>query len=202
MVRARQLDREAADLASEAGLEALREMRDDLSNIWERSITEQVSHQCCSMLQAVRGITATYRMTNKPAPTAPSPFVAHILKPLSEYRSRWGGRLPVGIEAAEGWEVRVAEAVTERYIQAVEELISTVLQMEEALRKRKSSRAQRASTIGSGGPSDTEKILMQLRLDADAYLELAVEAGLDRLRCEPLHCILSQAEQDRALAQG
>ena len=40
--------------------------------------------------QAVKGITATYRMTNKPAPQRPSPFVPNVLRALREFDARWG----------------------------------------------------------------------------------------------------------------
>ena len=37
----------------------------------------------------VKGIISTYRMTNKPTPTAPSPFMKDILAPVRELESHW-----------------------------------------------------------------------------------------------------------------
>lgn len=48
--------------------------------------------QCGTFLQAVRGITATYRMTNKRPPERASPFVTKILDPLRVLEADAKGR--------------------------------------------------------------------------------------------------------------
>jgi hypothetical protein len=195
-VQARLVDEELQQLVLEAVDHGLSELVSELGILWESGVTAQVTSQCCNMLQAVKGITATYRMTNKPSPTAPSPFVPHILQPLRDYRQRWADRLPAGVPSALGWERRVMVSVTDRYHQATQELVSTVLQMEEALKKRKSTRTKRSST---SGPTDTEKIIMQLRLDADAFEADALQLGLERGACEPIHAMLAEIRLDASL---
>lgn len=41
-----------------------------------------IADKCLETLKQLRGITATYRMTNKPLPTKASHFVPAILNPL------------------------------------------------------------------------------------------------------------------------
>ena len=41
-----------------------------------------IADKCLETLKQLRGITATYRMTNKPLPTKASHFVPTILSPL------------------------------------------------------------------------------------------------------------------------
>ena len=48
--------------------------------------------QCATVLQAVRGITATYRMTNKRPPERASPFVTKIFDPLRAIEADVKGR--------------------------------------------------------------------------------------------------------------
>ncbi|CAN0038787.1 unnamed protein product, partial [Choristocarpus tenellus] len=82
-----------------------------VGNLW-RHATGQVTTQCCAMLQAVKGITATYRMTNKPPPERPSPFVTNILRPLREFDQRWKGcNAP---STGSGWREDVVANVAKR----------------------------------------------------------------------------------------
>ena len=46
------------------------------------SVADSLVERCCEVLKQLRGITATYRMTNKPPPTRHSHFVPGILGPL------------------------------------------------------------------------------------------------------------------------
>lgn len=69
--------------------------------------------------QAVKGITATYRMTNKPPPQRPSPFVPNVLRALRDFDARWGGSAPSndgggGGGAGGGWKDRVVLSVCNR----------------------------------------------------------------------------------------
>lgn len=49
--------------------------------VWSRALA-LLSADCKVALQQVKGVAGKYRMTNKPPPDAPSPFVAAILKPI------------------------------------------------------------------------------------------------------------------------
>ena len=51
--------------------------------VWDR-VSTMLSGDCKKGLTAVRAIAAKYRMTNKPPPDAPSPYVETILQPLKQ----------------------------------------------------------------------------------------------------------------------
>jgi hypothetical protein len=46
---------------------------------------QDLAEQCAAVLKQLRGITATYRMTTRPAPTKASHYVASILAPLGAF---------------------------------------------------------------------------------------------------------------------
>jgi Domain of unknown function (DUF3510) len=49
--------------------------------VWGR-VCSMLGGECKKGLSAVRAVAAKYRMTNKPAPDAPSPYVELILQPF------------------------------------------------------------------------------------------------------------------------
>lgn len=221
---------DARELLEEAVREGVGEWGMLVGNLWEKT-TSQVAEQCMAMLQAIKGITATYRMTNKPPPHRPSPFVPNVLRALREFDQRWGvcatskdedqkgadgNDASVVVAAAPGedgerveggakgsgsdgsasgsaggdgagrgaggggWKQRVVLAVCERYLEIVSELLLTVRQMENTLNKRRVT-ARRGSRAGGAdqGPSDKDKIMMQLRLDVAEFGREAAQLGVD-----------------------
>ena len=72
---------EARVIVREGLEEATAPYSDLIDRAWQ-AIHVHIIGQCSSVLQAVRGITATYRMTNKRPPERASPFVTKILDPL------------------------------------------------------------------------------------------------------------------------
>ena len=69
-------------------------VRPQVEQCWSK-ICDHVSTLCIAQLAAVRAITHTYRMTNKPAPSTHSAFVPKILQPLRDFHEAWGEkRLP------------------------------------------------------------------------------------------------------------
>lgn len=110
-------------------------------------------------------------MTNRPPPKQSSPFVSTILRPLKEFDAEFSNRAPPQIGGE--WKIEVVRVVSERYSDAVEKLIVTVKQTEEALRKRKARKAN------AGGMTDGEKVMLQLHLDAHEFKMRADEVGID-----------------------
>ena len=162
---------ETVTLVKEIMSEASKEITPVVHKIWDEIIVNIMISQCSAPLLAVKGIAATYRMTNRPPPTQPSPFVNAILRPLHDFDTSVSSRTPpyLGIS----WKKRIVDDVSERYNTAVSELIETVQRTEEALKNRKARRAL------AGGMSDGEKVRLQLYLDQKAFV-LAVEGvGLD-----------------------
>ena len=119
----------------------------------------------------LKGVVATYRMTNRPPPTQASPYVATILRPLKEFSRDFELRTPDQI--GNKWKISILTVVTEKYGSAVEELISTVQRTESALQNR---RARGRAT--SGGISDGDKVKLQLYLDFEAFCRDVQEVGV------------------------
>lgn len=124
--------------------EAMKPLDSLVQRGWQ-ALHTHVVRQSVTVLQAVRGITATYRMTNKRPPERASPFVAKILEPLRLLEPEMKGKVPPAMQL--GWKTQVLEAVLVRYLEATQELLNSVDQMEDALKKRK----QRAKGGGAGG---------------------------------------------------
>jgi hypothetical protein len=144
-------------LATDIMLESSRGIAPLVSHSWNALIVDNLTLQCCAPLSAVKGVAATYRMTNRPPPTQASPFVASILRPLQEFGKSYASRTPPQI--GDDWKRSVVSSVSDKYSLAVEELIATVKRTEEALKGRATRRTM------AGGMSDGEKVKLQLFLD-------------------------------------
>lgn len=144
-------------LASEILLESSRGIAPLVTHSWNVLIINNLTTLCCTPISAVKGVAATYRMTNRPPPTQASPFVATILRPLQEFDNAYASRTPPQI--GDDWKRTVISSVSDKYSIAVEELIATVKRTEEALKSRTTKRMM------AGGISDGEKVKLQLFLD-------------------------------------
>lgn len=138
---------------------------------WNEVIVNLLISKCSGPLGAVKGVAATYRMTNRPPPTNPSPFVPTILRPLIQFNDEFRRKIPppVGIR----WKIAVVNTVAERYSAAVEELIATIQRTEVALQSR------RARRTVSGGMNDGEKAKLQLYLDYTEFARSVELVGVD-----------------------
>ena len=148
-------------LASDIILESSRGIAPLVLHSWNVLIVDNLTSQCCAPLSAVKGVAATYRMTNRPPPTQASPFVSTILRPLAEFDKTYMSRTPP--EIGNEWKCTVISSVSDKYSLAVEELIATVKRTEEALKGRATRRTM------AGGMSDGEKVKLQLFLDHREY---------------------------------
>lgn len=144
-------------LASEILLESSQGIAPLVTHSWNVLIINNLTALCCTPISAVKGVAATYRMTNRPPPTQSSPFVATILRPLQEFDNAYASRTPPQI--GDDWKRTVISSVSDKYSIAVEELIATVKRTEEALKSRTTKRMM------AGGMSDGEKVKLQLFLD-------------------------------------
>ena len=138
---------------------------------WNEVIVNLLISKCSGPLGAVKGVAATYRMTNRPPPTNSSPFVPTILRPLIQFNDEFRRKIPppIGIR----WKIAVVNTVAERYSAAVEELIATIQRTEVALQSR------RARRTVSGGMSDGEKAKLQLYLDYEEFVRSVQLVGVD-----------------------
>jgi len=154
------------DAYSEAAA-GLRAVLEDL----DACVTAAVVDKCVDVLKQMRGITATYRMTNKPLPTRHSHFVPGVLGPLKGFVS--GDHAEVlGKAATEALVATVTQTVTERYKVMANDLVTTVRKTESSLKRLKGRKAGAADDPTKGGKaeiSDTDKICHQLLLDVQEY---------------------------------
>lgn len=73
-------------------------------------ISSVIIKKCVEGLQAVRGITATYRMTNKEMPTKASFYVENILLPLKQIHND----LALVPQYRELWEKEIISSVNDK----------------------------------------------------------------------------------------
>ncbi len=162
---------ELRKLASEVLREASEQLAPLIVKAWNETVVTLLITKCSAPLAAVRGVAATYRMTNRPPPSQASPFVATILRPLKEFHHEFVNRTPPQI--GNRWKFQIVQVVAERYSANVEELITTVQRTEVALKNRKAKR------MASGGMSDGEKVKLQLYLDYKEFSKHVQECGIE-----------------------
>mmetsp|Transcript_13511 Transcript_13511/g.31764 ORF Transcript_13511/g.31764 Transcript_13511/m.31764 type:complete len:821 (-) Transcript_13511:438-2900(-) len=162
---------ELRSLVSEVLKEASNQIHPLVHRSWNQVIVKLLIDKCSGVLGAVKGVVATYRMTNRPPPTQASPYVKTILRPLREFIDEVSLQVPEHI--GNQWKVAVITDITDRYAVAVEELITTVRRTEVALQNRRTRR------VASGGVSDGDKVKLQLFLDFEAFCEDMKEVGVD-----------------------
>lgn len=158
-------------LAGEVLKEASEQINPIIDSAWNTYIVKILTAKCSGPLAAVKGVAATYRMTNRPPPTHASPFVGTILRPLKDFDKEFSSRTPDRVGSK--WKDQIVMTVADRYSIAVEELIATVQRTEVALKNRKARRT------AVGGMSDGEKVKLQLFLDYRAFSEHVREVGVD-----------------------
>ena len=143
-------------------------------------ISASVADACKDSLKFVRGIIATYRMTNKPMPTQASLYVGSILAPLQTFLDQREATLDpeFRLELAKS----TAAALTDKFREVAEDLLKTVKQTDATLKRLK----QKQKTAGGdGGVSDADKIRAQLLLDVQAYGGLLRALGVPIAAGEP-----------------
>jgi hypothetical protein len=181
---------ELQGVVSEIFTDTSSQIRPIIERSWNEIIVTLLIEKCSAPLAAVKGVVATYRMTNRPPPTHASPYVVTILRPLKEFSRDFELRTPDHIGSQ--WKTSVLTAVTEKYGTAVEELITTVQRTEVALQSR---RARRAT---SGGISDGDKVKLQLYLDFQAFCRDIQEVGVTPSSIEgisKLHELTQEAQK-------
>ena len=174
---------ETTTLVSEVMTEAAQEISPVVIGIWNEIIVTIMTAKCSSPLSSVKGVAATYRMTNRPPPTQASPFVNTILRPLKEFDASFSNRIPAHLGIL--WKKRIVDTISESYSTAVSELIETVQKTEEALKNRKTRRAV------AGGLSDGEKVRLQLYLDQKAFALSVEGVGIEPSSVEGIRSLIS-----------
>jgi hypothetical protein len=189
---------ELRSLVSDVLKEISKQIQPVVDRAWNEVIVKILTEKCSGPLAAVKGVAATYRMTNRPPPTQASPFVATILRPLKEFNNEFSNRTPDHIGGK--WKDLIVSSVTERYSAAVEELITTVKRTEVTLQSRRTQRR-----AASGGMSDGDKVKVQLYLDFQEFSRHVQELGVDPSSVEgiaKLRTLTAEAETLQQQAQN
>ncbi|KAJ8646126.1 hypothetical protein MRB53_007874 [Persea americana] len=143
----------------------------DLIPIIMDTIIEALVEKSVEDLRQLKGITATYRMTNKPLPVRHSPYVSGVLRPLKMFLD--GERASyLSSEAQNELLLGAAERITGRYYELASDLVSVARKTESSLlriRQGAQRRAGASSDTSDHNISDTDKICMQLFLDIQEY---------------------------------
>ncbi|KAJ3701238.1 hypothetical protein LUZ61_004943 [Rhynchospora tenuis] len=131
---------------------------------------ESIVEKSVEDLRQLKGITATYRMTNK-LPVRHSPYVSAILRPLKVFlegeRSAYLTK-----EATQNLLSGSAEKITNRYYELASDLVHVARKTESSLQRLRQGAQRRvgaSSDASDNNISDTEKICMQLFLDIQEY---------------------------------
>eukprot|EP00189_Rhodosorus_marinus_P011459 CAMPEP_0184746874 /NCGR_PEP_ID=MMETSP0315-20130426/9366_1 /TAXON_ID=101924 /ORGANISM="Rhodosorus marinus, Strain UTEX LB 2760" /LENGTH=709 /DNA_ID=CAMNT_0027219623 /DNA_START=62 /DNA_END=2191 /DNA_ORIENTATION=+ len=155
----------AIDNAFSDAIENLASLKPDLG---ER-ISSVISKGCIETLQTMRGILATYRMTNRPAPTQYSRFVPSVLKPLRQFLT------DPDVTITESERNKILKQVVELTVTGYYELATDLL-----LNVRQTADTLRRLNIGAAGNNaEMDKISMQLYLDVRKFGSDINDLGLD-----------------------
>ncbi|GKV09200.1 hypothetical protein SLEP1_g20741 [Rubroshorea leprosula] len=174
---------EVLDLVKKSISQAGKSLSDSLPSVIN-TIIEAVVDKSVEDLRQLKGITATYRMTNKPLPVRHSPYVAGILRPLKAFLDGEQATTYLTNDAKNNLLFGAATEITGRYYELAADLVSVARKTESSLQRIRQGAQRRAgasSDVSDNNVSDTDKICMQLFLDIQEYgrnlAALGVEAA-------------------------
>ena len=157
------LGEDTAQIAVDCVLEGANELQEIIPQL-DAFIVKVYVERCVESLKQLKGITATFRMTNKPMPTRHSHFVPTILAPLQAFLDNERTKMFSKTSRQEIVD-KVVDSVSERYAEMASDLVATVKKTEASLNRLKDRQGKTSST----GVGDTDKICRQLYLDAKEY---------------------------------
>lgn len=152
------------------------------------AIIETIVEKSVEDLRQLKGITATYRMTNKPLPVRHSPYVSGVLRPLKEFLEGERAATCLTNETRNELLQSAALEITRRYNDLASELVSMSRRTESSLQKLRLGAQRRAgasSDVSDHNLSDTDKICMQLFLDIQEYARSLSLLGVDAATIPP-----------------
>jgi hypothetical protein len=182
-------DSEAADVLSVPSSESSSPSERILSatQLLDERLVSDVVKRCATALGQLKGVTATFRMTNKPMPTKPSHFFSGVVDPLRRFAES-----DATARASEKTRRAIVDAavagVCAAYAAAAADLTVSVRKTEASLNRLKDRKGTREPSSGgvakesgeaSDGPTDAQKICRQVRLDAEAFGRAVAKLGFD-----------------------
>ncbi|KAF2311467.1 hypothetical protein GH714_024072 [Hevea brasiliensis] len=169
----------------------------DLAPLAINAIIEVLVDKAVEDLRQVKGITATYRMTNKPLPLRHSPYVSGVLRPLKvsylvaifmdlilQGFSGWGASYTyLTKETRSELLLCAATEITGHYYELAAELVSVARKTESSLQRIRQGAQRRAGAsldVSDQSVSDTDKICMQLFLDIQEHGRNLIALGIEQ----------------------
>ncbi|PRQ17006.1 putative COG complex component, COG2, oligomeric Golgi complex, subunit 2 [Rosa chinensis] len=146
------------------------------------TIVETLVEKSVEDLRQLKGITATYRMTNKPLPVRHSPYVSGVLRPLKVFLDGERASRYLKEDAKNELVLSAATEITGRYYELAADLVSVARRTETSLQRIRQGAQRRGGAnadVLDHNVSDTDKICMQLFLDIQEYGRNLAVLGVD-----------------------
>lgn len=134
-----------------------------------KTMTDSLVEKSVEDLRQLKGITATYRMTNKPLPVKHSPYVSGILRPLKLFLDGERATTYLSTEARHELLSSVTEEITSRYYEMAADLVNVARRTESSLQRIRQGAQRRAGASSDVSDNNVDKICMQLFLDVQEY---------------------------------
>jgi hypothetical protein len=147
-----------------------------------KTVVESLVEKSVEDLRQMKGITATYRMTNKPLAVRHSPYVAGVLRPLKTFLEGERTSRYLASETKKEILLSAATEITDRYYELASDHVSVARKTESSLQKIRQSAQRRAgasSDISDNNVSDTGRMCMQLFLDIQEYARNLSTLGVE-----------------------
>lgn len=139
-----------------------------------------LAEECTAALSQLRGIVASFRMANRRAPTAPSPYAGRLLAPLAAFLAAHTGLL--GADAAARLAREVAEGVAGAYASLAADTLAALEKTESSLRRLKS---RQRMADGEGGRLSHAGVWGGLQESATFGVAVVGMEGRGEIPCPP-----------------
>ncbi|KAK4843251.1 hypothetical protein QYF36_005858 [Acer negundo] len=154
-------------------------------------------------LRQLKGITATFRLTNKPLPVRHSPYVSGLLRPLKTLLEGQQATTYLTMETRNQLLVSAVNEITNRYYEIAADLIEMARKTESSLQRLRMGAQRRAGAsmdVTDHNVSENAKFSMQLFLDIQEYgrnlAALGVEAADIPAYCSLWQCVAPSDRQN------
>ncbi|XP_055605357.1 conserved oligomeric Golgi complex subunit 2-like [Uranotaenia lowii] len=172
-------------------------------------IVQELLQSSTPAIRQVSDIPRLYRKTNREVPSKCCQYVEQMLLPSRTFEERFASM--VGDDRLKEFLANVYGGLTETYLQAIEEVLTSVQKTEESLRRLKNLRAQTtgtASTTSNNSSSagttmtDDDKIRLQLQVDVVHFVQEIERIGLARGEIDKLDQLVQLIEEATKIRIG
>ncbi|XP_063163280.1 conserved oligomeric Golgi complex subunit 2 [Candoia aspera] len=185
---------------------ALEDSKNSLLGCWptlNSKIIQDLNDSCFSCLKSALEIPRLYRRTNKEVPTKALPYVDSALKPFHQLKNDYKDTLKPAV--IEEWLEGALNTSTQKYLDTISDILSSVRKMEESLKRLKQARKTVTANNPSpyGGMSDDNKIRLQLALDVEHFGTQMEKMGMQLSNIKSFSALseLVQAAKDQVATE-